>query len=190
MKKMLSVLLMAAMLLCCVSVFAEAQEPEIVPAFKLITVVPEGYEATEETWRTPYMVYTSLIPTAEGKPFIMILVSYNDSDSDVSFSSDISEEDFKAIADDKMTDEETGDVIPYTVQVTGLGTRVCVIDDPDGYTEFYSIWHGYEVSLMGANFNEENIPSPLTEEQTAVIMQYLTDMDFQTVIEEVEEPAV
>ena len=67
--------------------------------------------------------------------------------------------------------------------------QTVLINDPEGYTEFYSVWHGYEVSLHCANLNEQNEPKPLTDDQIAVIMQFLTDMDFQKVIEEVEEPA-
>ena len=190
MKKLLSVLLMAAMLLCCVSAFAEAQKSEVVPAYKVITTVPEGYEAGEELWINPFIVATTLKPTTEGKPAMMLMVSYNDAYSDITFNADMSDEDFKARVDVLTVDEETGEQTPYTVQETGLGTKVVVINDPDGYTEFYSIWHGYEVSLMCANFDENKVPTPLTEEQLAVIMQYLTDMDFQKVIEEVEAPAV
>lgn len=186
MRKMLSVLLAVALLLCCVSAFAESA---VVPAYKLVTVIPEGYESTGESWIDPFIVTMALKPTAEGKPAVMLVVSYNDAFSDTTFNSEMAENDFKAQIDQLTINEETGEQLAYTVRETGLGTRVVVIDHPDGYTEFYSIWHGYEVSLHCANFNEQNQPAPLTEEQTAVIMQFLTDMDFQKVIEEVEEPA-
>jgi hypothetical protein len=201
MKKLLSVLLTVALLLSCVSVFAESADVaeaveteeapvEVVPAFKLITVIPEGYESQGEDWVTPYIVSTVLKPVAEGKPAIMVIVSYNDSYSDVTFNDEMSDEEFNAQIKELVVDEETGEEMPYTVQKTGLGTRVVVIDDPDGFIEFYSIWHGYEVSLMAANFDADNNPSNPSEEQIAVIMQYLTDMDFQMIIEEAESPAV
>ena len=62
MKKLLSVLLTVALLLCCVSVFAETEAAEteagveIVPAFNFITVIPEGYEKVDETWLDPFIV--------------------------------------------------------------------------------------------------------------------------------------
>ena len=186
MKKLLSVLLTAALLLCCVSVFAETEEKaEVVPAFELITVVPEGYESLGETWINPFIVSTTLKPVDESKPAIMGVISYNDAFSDITFNDEMSDEDFDAQVKELVIDQETGDELPYTVMKTGLGTRVVVINDPDGFTEFYSIWHGYEVSLMSANFDENYKATPPTDEQIEVIMQYLTDMDFQKIIEEV-----
>ncbi len=185
MKKTLSVLLAVSLLLCCAAAFAEAA---IVPAYKLVTVVPEGYEPGVEEWIDPFIVTMTLKPTAEGKPSLLLLVSYNDAFSDMTFNSDMSDEEFKTQIDQLTYNEETGEQMEYSVQETGLGTRVVKIDHTEGYTEFYSVWHGYEVSLHCANFNENNEPAPLTEDQVAVIMQFLTDMDFQKVIEEVEEP--
>ncbi len=185
MKKVLSVLLTIALLLCSVSVFAEAEEKtEVVPGFELIIVVPEGYESLGEEWTTPFYVSETLRPTANDKPAIMVVVSYNDAVSDITFNDEMPEADFEAQVNQLVIDEETGEAMPYTVMKTGLGTKVVVINDPDGYTEFYSIWHGYEVSLMAANFDADNHPTPPTDEQIAVIMQFLTDMDFQKVIED------
>lgn len=186
MKKMLSVLLAVSMLLCCAAAFAEN---EIVPAYKLITVIPEGYESTGEEWVNPFIVVMGLKPTVEGKPTVLLVVSYNDAFSDMTFNADMKEEDFKAQVDQLTYNEETGVQMEYSVQETGLGTRVVLIKDAEGDTEFFSIWHGYEVALHCTNLNEQNEPTPLTEDQIAVIMQFLTDMDFQKVIEEVEEPA-
>ena len=186
MKRTLSVILAVSMLLCCAAAFAENG---IVPAYKLITVIPEGYETSGEHWVDPFIVVMSLNPTAEGKPSVLLVVSYNDAFSDMTFNSDMPEADFKAQIDQLTYNEETGEQMKYTVQETGLGTRVVLINDPEGYTEFYSVWHGYEVSLHCANLNEQNEPKPLTDDQIAEIMQFLTDMDFQKVIEEVEEPA-
>lgn len=199
MKKLLSVLLTVALLLCCVSVFAETEaaesetaeaKAEIVPGFKFITVIPEGYELIDESWQNPFIVSQMLKPVAEGKPAIMTLVSYNDAFSDITFNADMPEDEFKAMVDELVLNQETGEAMPYEIQETGLGTKVILIKMPDGYMEFYSIWHGYEVSLFCANFDAELNATLPTEEQIAVIMQFLTDMDFQTIIEEVEAPAV
>ena len=186
MKKVLSVLLTIALLLCCASVFAETEEEtEVVPAFDLIIVVPEGYESQGENWITPFIVSETLAPTADEKPAMMVVVSYNDAFSDITFNDEMSDADFEAYVNALVVDEETGEATPYTVMKTGLGTKVVVISDPDGFTEFYSIWHGYEVSLMSANFDADLNATPPTDEQIAVIMQFLTDMDFQKIIEEV-----
>jgi hypothetical protein len=185
MKKVLSVLLTIALLLCNISVLAESEEKaEVIPGFDLIIVVPEGYESMGEEWTTPFLVSEALRPTEDDKPAIMVVVSYNDTFSDVTFNDEMPEADFEAQVNQLVIDEETGEALPYTVMKTGLGTKVIVINDPDGFTEFYSIWHGYEVSLMSANFDADNHATPPTDEQIAVIMQFLTDMDFQKVIEE------
>ena len=183
MKKLLSAVLALALLLCCVSAFAES---EIVPAFRFVTVIPEGYEAVDETWTDPFIVAQTIKPVAEGKPAIMTVVSYNDAFSDITFNADMAEDEFKARAEELAFDEENGQKLPYEVKETGLGTKVIVISYPDSYTEFYSIWHGYEVSLFAVNFDKEYNATPLTEEQVAMIMQFLTDMDFSAIIQEAE----
>ena len=186
MKKTIALILAVSLLLCCAAAHAESA---VVPAYKLITVTPEGYESLGEEWINPFIVSLVLNPTAEGKPAIVVVVSYNDAFSDITFNSEMPEEDFNKQVEQLTFNEETGEQLPYTVQETGLGTRVIKITYPEGNTEFYSIWHGYEVSLHCANINEQNELSPVTEEQAAVIMQFLTDMDFQKIIEETEEPA-
>ena len=183
MKKMLSIILAAAMLLCCVPAFAES---EIVPAYKLITTIPDGYELENEQWITPFIVTQALRPTAEGKPAILTVVSYNDAFSDITFNADMEEEEFNKQVAALVVDEESGDELPYEIRETGLGTKVVVITYPGNYLEFYSIWHGYEVSLFATNYDEENNASMPTKDQVDVIMQFLTDMDFQSIIQTAE----
>ena len=188
MKKLLSVLLTVALLLCCASVFAETAETEkVVPAFELTSITPEGYEASEPEWIDPLKVFLTLAPTVEGKPAMMLFISYNDAFSDITFNADLPEDKFKEELDKLIVDEETGEKSPYEIKETGLGTWMVVIADPDNFTEFYTIWHGYEVSLMCANFDADNTPTPLNDDQMAVIMQYLTDLDMQMIIEEAPE---
>ncbi len=185
MKKTIATLLAVLMLFSCAAL-AEAPASEIVPAFALTTITPDGYAAEDTVWYTPYMGLIRLVPLTADKPHINTVVSYNDSAADITFNDDMAEEDFQSYVKLITTDPETGEEIPYTVEKTGLGTKVIIYTHTYA-TELYTIWHGYEVSVYAyVQTGEEPFASvPVTDEQLAVIMQYLTDMDISTLISEV-----
>ena len=187
MKKLLSWLLCAVLLMCVPAVFAEeSAEPEIVPAFEIIVSVPEGYTLDGPTYITPYICGSQYNPQSEDKPTLALIVSYNESASDITFNDDMSEADLESYINQVAEDPETGEVAPYTIQKTGLGTKVVVFSYTECAKEYYSIWHGYEVSLYAFCGTVDEV-KPITEEHDNAIMAFLTEMDFAKLIAETEE---
>ena len=188
MKKLLSWLICAVLLLSISAVCAEeSAESEIVPAFEVIVSVPEGYTLEGPVYHTPYICGSQYKPQSEDRPTLALVVSYNDSASDITFNDDMSEADLESYINKVGEDPESGEVVPYTIQKTGLGTKVAVFSHPEGAIEYYSIWHGYEVSLYAYNGDPEGELKPITDEQNDAIMAFLTEMDFAKLIVETEE---
>ena len=189
MKKVVSVLLALFLMLgglCASAETTVSAEKAVTPLFEVSRIDPEGYAPSEVTWLSPSFCVIRMTPAAEGKPYMEIAISYDDSKSEITFNDEMPEAEFLERAKAVMVNEETGEEIPYTVEKTGLGTKILidtVSDDLGTASEFYSIWHGYEVSVYAYNKQGEAY-SAVTEDQQAMVLQFLTDMDFTKIISE------
>ena len=187
MKKTVLILLSVMLALCAVSCAAETVQEPVVPAFRLIPIVPEGYDVVDEEWQDPYLGMLTLKSSDLSRPALMVLVAYNDSIEYLTFNDEsIGSDEVKTYIDTVAYDYEREAPIPYTVENTGLGTGVVIFDRATS-TEFYSIWHGYEVSLYAFNLDAEGNESSLTPEQKSLVMKFLTDLDISKVIEEEQQ---
>ena len=188
MKKVLALLLCVLLIsACAIAETAETAETEEAPAlaYEVNVVIPEGYTSDGLSVLTPYLCAQLFVPEDASRPQLAVVISYNESFADVTFNDDMDEEEFKACVDRITVDEETGAAADYAVQKTGLGTKIIVTSLTDGAKEYYSIWHGYEISLYAFNGTSEE-PQPITAEQDEMIMQFLTDLDLTTVISELD----
>ena len=184
MKRILS-LLLCAMLVYAVAA-AETAGPEApVLAYEVSVTVPEGYTSDGLIVLDTYKCCQQFLPEDEKKPRLVTIISYNESFADTTFNDQMPEEEFQACVSLIARDEETGEVLPYTVQKTGLGTKIIVFSAEAGATEYYTIWHGYEVSLYAYNGTEDEA-LPVTKAQDKTIMQFLTDLDLSAVIDELD----
>ena len=190
MKKALSIVLSTVLMVVAVSCFAETAAVTVKPAFEIIPILPESYSVTYEDWADPYLCLMTFESSDPQKPTLQLLVGYNDGLEYLTFNDEtIKSEDVQLYIDSISYDYELESAIPYTVQNTGLGTGVVIFNRTNA-TEFYSIWHGYEISLYAFNTDENGTELPLTDEQVTAVMQFLTDMDFAKVVhDEVEESA-
>ncbi len=187
MKKAVLILLSVMMALCAFSCAAETAQEKIEPAFRLTPIVPEGYDVVDEEWQDPYLGMLTLKSSDLSKPALMVLVAYNDSIEYLTFNDEtVATDEVKSYIDTVAYDYERETPIPYKVENTGLGTGVVIFDRATS-TEFYSIWHGYEVSLYAFNLDAEGNESSLTPEQKSLVMKFLTDLDISKVIEEEQQ---
>lgn len=186
MKKTVFALLCALILILSLTACAEetqALQP-VVPAFRLIPVIPDSYKLIEENWPDPYLGTMLITSDQPGKPTLMLIVAYNDVMHDITFNDEGMETDIvKAYIEQAAQDYETGVSIPYTIRKTGLGTSIVIFDYADS-TEFYSIWHGYEVSLSAWDEDENGVIINVSDQQKDMILQFLTDLDITTVVEQ------
>ena len=189
MKKTLIIL--SLVLAVCMFGGAAVAEEGFEHAFQIIPIVPEGFDVVEEVWQDPYLGMLTLQSSSRGKPALTLIVAYNDSIEYLTFNDEsINTDEVKAYIASVAYDYEQEAAIPYRIENTGLGTGVVIFERATA-TEFYSIWHGYEVSLYAYNLDAEGNESKLTEDQVSLVMKFLTDMDFSKVVvdEATEAPA-
>ena len=131
MKKTVLILLSVMLALCAVSCAAETVQEPVVPAFRLIPIVPEGYDVVDEEWQDPYLGMLTLKSSDRSKPALMVLVAYNDSIEYLTFNDEsIGSDEVKTYIDTVAYDYEREAPIPYTVENTGLGTGVVILTGP------------------------------------------------------------
>ena len=194
MKKLLSNLLILALVLGCASAMAEETGKvtlgtiDVNGAFTLQCGLPEGYtfesvngtnqnpgqEANRPTDRVTVFFSNENDPTA---PLMVLSVALDETYADVDRMNDLSEEDFRHL-------EETYLEMDPTVEIsygdTGLGTRLLIArqstEEPN-YIDFLSIYKGYFIEfIMTASPNAED--KTLSDDQMRSCIDFLTDLDF------------
>ena len=182
MKKFLAVLLCVSMLLGCAAL-AETEKASlgvvnVNGAFELKCALPEGY-SLEVLFSETHFCIASVNPEDEAKPTLMISVAYNELYSDVERINDLDEESVKSIEDSFRVEDD----VEITYMETAYGTRLMVVKEvSDGvdYLDFYTIYKGYEVELVLIHTTDgETIP--ITEAEIQMALQFLSDMDFESV---------
>ncbi len=185
MKKTLSLLLAAVMLLCFgASLAEEIPDTEVNPMFDVKLVLPEGYQASEEDWVDPSYVYLELRSEDRSKPFIQLSISYEDLYSEVTFNRDTWDREIVQNCVSSLAyNPETQMPDEYTTRETGLGTVVMIINEAD-YTRFLTIWRGYQLTLFACDLTDGDATLPVGEASMDTVMQFLTDLDISEVIVE------
>ena len=116
------------------------------------------------------------------KPDFLLIIAYNDSMADVTLNDEtMKDPDILAFIEDAAFDDEAGTLTPYTLDKTGLGTTI-VIYEYAGATEFFTVWHGFEVALSATTTDADGVQRGISEEEQTLIMQFLTDLDISTLV--------
>ena len=195
MKKILSVLLILALLLGAGAVAAESAGKtemgslSVAGAFTLKCAVPEGYtiDVLEQTSEKIAALLTNEDTT---KPLVTISIAYNDQYSDVERMNDLSEEQMKVIESSFSEMDE----VKFEYRETGLGTKLLVVTetkDDVSFVDIYTIYKGFEtefVMVPGITADKEEIV-PLTEEQISMLIDFITGIDFVEETPAEPEPA-
>ena len=189
MKKIISVLLVLALLLGTAAAIAEAEEKtqmgslELKDAFTLKCALPENYKL-ETLAETPEKLLAMLVPDDQKKPAVTISIAYNDQYADVERMNDLSEERLQVI---ENTFAEM-DAVRFEYRETGLGTKILVVteqdEDQDGDTDFvdiYTIYKGFETEFVmtpGRDPSTDDGYVDMTEEQIQMLIDFITGIDF------------
>ena len=185
MKKITALLLCLVLLGCCAA-FAEATEKETIGSvsvngnFTIKCRLPEGYgiSITDASDSKIEAMITSEDPA---KPEIQLTVVFNEeyAPDGVRMSlNDVSEEDMALI---RESFEEETEVFEYIDAETAHGTKLLIVKGALGdmkYVDFYSIYNSYEIEVI-ALAGAEAESGDLTDEQIQMIIDFLSDMDFE-----------
>ena len=189
MKKLISVLLVLALLLGAAAAIAEAEEKtqmgtlELRDAFTLKCAIPETYKL-DILAETNEKMLAMLVPEDEKKPTVTISIAYNDQYADVERMNDLTDEQLLAIENSFAV----MDAVKFEYRETGLGTKILVVteqdEDQDGDTDFvdiYTIYKGFETEFVmtpGRDPSTDDGYVDMTEEQIQMLIDFITGIDF------------
>ena len=179
MKKMIAVLLCILLTLGSVAALAEENQKDnysevtVNGAFYIRGLTPEGYRVENILNEgMPIMVFFGSEDAL--KPTFSLIISFREEFAEVGRLNDMGEEDRKILlGEDPMVNPD------YTVMKTDFDTEVMVLRsvDPEvDFASFVTLYKGYEVGLN--LFPGEDSADPLTDDQIALAMKFLSDLDF------------
>ena len=177
MKKILSVVLVLALLLGCASALAEAPAKEklgvisVNGQYTIQAALPEGYKVAVRYADVFYV--RAAITKDENSPKMELCVAYEDTNSDVERLNDLSDDDL-ALLEVSFLDQND---VEIEYRETAAGTKLMVVretgDDQD-FVVVFSIYKGCDVELK--LIAPEN--ASVTEEQVQQCVDFLSNLDF------------
>ena len=145
-------------------------------AFSLQCAMPEGYSIRLDKSASDQMV--AVIASEDpDRPIMQLSVGYDEAYADVDRLNDLDNEALDVL---EKTFVDTDPAVEISYGDTGLGTRLMIARLNDGaydYLDFMSIYKGYfvECVLLPSESAADKI---LTDEQTRMCIDFLTEMDF------------
>ena len=195
MKKILSIMLALALLLCGTAALAESEAPKtaigtisINGAFSLEGALPEGYTLKPFSVTRDQVIAVISSEDPE-KPIMTLSVAFDETYSDVERMNDLTEEDFAYL---ESTFYEMDPTVEISYDETGLGTRLLIArqtEDLQDYFDILSIYKGYFVEFVMTP-NPKGESRDLTDEQLRMCIDFLTELDFVPTTDESSMPTL
>lgn len=179
MKKTLSMLLLAIMLLPAAMSLAETTE--VAPLFSVEVTLPEGYEHAEEFWIEPTVVYLLLESADEDRPMIDIRISSEEMTGGVTFTHDTWDSDeVQNLASALSYDAEAEQYDAYDTRETADGNVVMIIHEVD-YTRILTMRNGYMLTIFASDRSADGASLPAGNETLDMIMKFISNMKISQV---------
>lgn len=186
MKKSIAMLMCLALLLGCVAAAAETApeytgELTVSDMFTVKWIAPEIYSVSEIQSNAGGFMLLALLPDDDhaDEPMMMVSIAPDELLYEVERLNDLDE---AALAQIEATFREE-DEVDISYMETAYGTKLMVVKETRGgidYVDFYTIYKGYEIELVLTQ-TELKAGTPITEEQIATVIQFLSDMEFAPV---------
>lgn len=174
MKKLISVVL-AAMMMLCAAALAEDTVLESADTFRITVDAPEGYTFAEADYGD-FIGGLFKPDDANEKPYYTLLIAYSEEYAArfgrESTLNDLSEDELNAAIADLTSDFADPQI---TVAVTGLGTKVIIANEQGSESEFATIltvYHGYFVQIYIDQLNGRE----LTEAEIQTGLDIMTSL--------------
>ena len=182
MKKIISMILMLAMLSGCAAATEGAGKEYITGVdvngvFELRGTLPEGYRLEEVVDTESIRIVN--ITAGKDRPLMVMSIAFDELYADVGRLNDLDPE-TKAVLEESFKEEETVE-ISYTV--TDYGTELITVREAEGdvdFVSFFTIYKGYEIefTLVAPQGEDGEKTQGLTEEQIRMTVQFISDLDF------------
>ena len=141
--------------------------------FNIRGVTPDGYQVAD-IQNHDSIIWASFSAEDQTKPYFDLVISFAEEFANVERLNDLSEEEMMELVDDDPTLSDRIDMME-----TDFGTKVLILrsNNPlDDFASFVTVYKGYEVALN--LFPGRDSLEPLTDEQIAPAMKFLSDLDF------------
>ncbi len=179
MKKTLAILICILTAVCCA--FAAAEDAvkddysvvSVNGQFNIRGVTPEGYQLAD-IQNGDSIIYAAFRSEDPARPYFDLVISFAEDYATVERLNDLSEEEMMELVDDDPTLSDKVDIME-----TDYGTKVLILrsnNPADDFACFVTVYKGYEVALN--LFPGEGSEEPLSDEQIARAMKFLSDLDF------------
>ena len=177
MKKILTVILCVALTACGIAAAETTQKEDYIVvtvngAFNIRGNTPDGYSLAhkEDMESANLATFISVDPE---KPYFDLVISFLEEYAGVDRLNDLTEVEMKELVDDDPTLSSKIEIVE-----TEYVTKVMILrsnNTLDDFVCFVTIYKGYEVAL---NLFPGESGEPLTEDQIAWALQFLSDLDF------------
>ena len=168
MKKIIALALSLMLILCAAAAPAEGKtELGAVEAFKIQSIIPEGYTYSEIT--STGVNLTGLLTGGEGKPSVTISIWYNEEYTGVERFNDVDEATVQEIRDSFLFMDD----VAFEDLETVYGTRLLKVTQANKtFADIYTIYKGYELEFVVTAQGE------VTDADIQMLVDFISDMDF------------
>ena len=144
-------------------------------SFTLECRLPEGYKLQVVNVQGAKIV-ASVLPEDKEKPVLYLSIAYDEMYSEVGRMNDLSDEQLKELEESFTQLDDVA--ISYTE--TSHGTKLMVareVREGTDYVDFLTVYQGYNIEFIMVP-NPEGASKVLTDEQIAMCVDFLSDLDF------------
>ena len=168
MKKIIALALSLMLILCAAAALAgEKTELGAVEAFKIQSIIPEGYTYREIS--SSGVNLTGLLMGGEGMPFITISIWYNEEYTGVERFNDVDEATVQEVKDSFLFMDD----VAFEDLETAYGTRLLKVTQANkAFADIYTIYLGYELEFVVTAQGE------VTDADIRMLVDFISDMDF------------
>ena len=177
MKKAIVWLLCAALLCALAPAVAENATVDVNGSFRISCPVMPGYTMSGN-WVDSNLYTATLTPEDRTRPELLLTIAYSELSNGRTLN-DYSEEEIAGLAAASAADLPDAQI---SYDQTGLGTKLIVIRVDSGldpHVEILTVYRGYELSLFAYIPDEGAENQPLSDEDLAMINDFLTGMTIE-----------
>ena len=196
MKKIFAMILCLALLLSCAALAETAEKDpmgtlKVEEVFNIKCKLPEGYTLSLDTeLGDEQHIVASVVPADASKPVVRILIAYNDEyttfneetkEKTAMRLNDVDAETMESIKESFITDGDMTDVT-YEETETAYGTKLLVVKgiyEGEETVIVYTIYKSYEIEIVTEA--AKSAEGDLTDEQVKMIVDFLSEMDFEEI---------
>jgi hypothetical protein len=177
MKRTISLILSAILLLLCAAAGAEsAFTAKVRGRFELTGPLPAGYRYTVDD-QNDMMTRATITSDDAAKPVLTLTISFNELYADVDRLNDLPADQLQLIKDGFLAENS----VTFEDAETSLGTKLLIVredgDDLD-FLVIYTIYRGHEIELQ-LRAGEKAAGGALTDKQVNTWIDFLSQLDFK-----------